>query len=310
VIVPEGTFRVHLVDGTYELFRHHFGALAATRKGEAAVQESGPTRAAARGVVATVLGMLEGGATHVGVATDHVIESFRNDLWPGYKSGEGVPEELLAQFGLVEEGLRALGVTVWAMVELEADDALGTAAAFAAADPRVEQVIICTPDKDLGQSVVGTRVVQLDRRADRIIDADGVRAKFGIGPESVPDWLALVGDSADGFPGIPGWGAKSAAAVLRRYPHIDDIPDRVDDWDPALRSAVRSAARLATDLAAAREAARLFCILATLRIQPGLLTSVDELCWRGPDPAFEALSASLGAPGLWSRAQRLGQHRH
>ena len=293
------------MDGTYELFRHHFGALAAARKGEGGPPDSGPTRAAARGVVATVLGMLEGGATHIGVATDHVIESFRNDLWAGYKSSAGVPEELLAQFGLVEVGLIALGVKVWPMVELEADDALGSAAAVAAADPRVEQVIICTPDKDLGQSVVGQRVVQLDRRADKVIDEDGVRAKFGVGPESVADWLALVGDSADGFPGIPGWGAKSAAAVLSRYPHLDEIPAQVEDWDPPLRSSVRSAARLATDLAAAKDAALLFRTLATLRIQPDLLGSVDELRWAGPGPEFEGISADLGAPNLWSRAQRL-----
>jgi 5'-3' exonuclease len=309
VIVPDGTFRVHLVDGTYELFRHHFGALAAARKGESGPPESGPTRAAARGVVATVLGMLEGGATHLGVATDHVIESFRNDLWAGYKSSEGVPEELLAQFGLVEDGLVSLGVKVWPMVELEADDALGSAAAVAAEDPRVEQVLICTPDKDLGQSVIGRRVVQLDRRADKIIDEDGVRAKFGVGPESVADWLALVGDSADGFPGIPGWGAKTAAAVLSHYSSIEAIPGRAEDWDPPVRSSVRSAARLATDLAAAMDAALLFRTLATLRIDRDLLESVDALGWTGPQPDFEVISAELGAPNLWNRAQRLAASR-
>ena len=309
MIVPDGTIRVHLVDGTYELFRHHFGALAAARKGEPGPAETGPTRAAARGVVATVLGMLEGGATHVGVATDHVIESFRNDLWAGYKSSEGVPEELLAQFGLVEDGLVALGVTVWPMVELEADDALGSAAAVAAEDPRVEQVLICTPDKDLGQSVVGQRVVQLDRRADKVIDEDGVRAKFGVGPASVADWLALVGDSADGFPGIPGWGAKTAAAVLSRYSSLEAIPAAAEDWDPQLRASVRSAARLATDLAAAKDAALLFRTLATLRIDRNLLPSVDDLRWTGPRPGFESVSADLGAPNLWGRAQRLAAAR-
>ncbi len=300
--------RVHLVDGTYELFRHHFGALAATRKDpRAGGAES--HRAAARGVVASVLGRLEGGATHVGVATDHVIESFRNDLWAGYKSSAGVPEELLAQFGLVEEGLTALGVTVWPMVELEADDALGSAAAVAAEDARVEQVFICTPDKDLGQAVVGRRVVQLDRRADKVIDEDGVRAKFGVGPGSVADWLALVGDSADGFPGIPGWGAKTAAAVLAHYLRLEDIPDSVEEWDAGVRGSVRSAPRLAADLAAARPAAELFKVLATLRIDRNLLASVDDLLWSGPTPDFAAVCEQLGAAGLAPRAEGLANAR-
>lgn len=303
--------RVHLVDGTYELFRHHFGALAGSRRGEAPPpgDAEGQPRAAARGVVATVLGLLEGGATHVGVATDHVVESFRNDLWAGYKTSAGMPEELLAQFQLVEDGLAGLGVVVWPMVELEADDALGSAAAVASEDPRVAQVVICTPDKDLGQSVVGDRVVQLDRRADKTIDEGGVREKFGVGPESVADWLALVGDSADGFPGIPGWGAKSATAVLAHYIRIDDIPDSVEDWNPAVRSSVRSAARLATDLAAARPAAELFRTLATLRIDRSLLGSVDDLEWTGPAEDFEAMAERLGAPGLATRARRLAASR-
>jgi len=266
-------------------------------------------RAAARGVVASVLGMLEAGATHIGVATDHVIESFRNDLWAGYKSSAGVPGELLAQFGLVEDGLTALGVTIWPMVELEADDALGSAAAVAADDARVEKVLICTPDKDLGQAVVGRRVVQLDRRADKVIDEDGVRAKFGVGPGSVADWLALVGDSADGFPGIPGWGAKTAAAVLSRYLHLEDIPDSVEEWDSGVRGSVRSAAKLAADLAAARPAAELFKTLATLRIDRSLLTSVDELRWAGPAAGFADLCERLGAPGLAPRADRLANER-
>ena len=321
LIVPDERITVHLVDGTYELFRHHFGALAAARKGPAgAVGEAGPGRdagrgaaeghrAAARGVVASVLGMLEGGATHIGVATDHVIESFRNDLWVGYKSSAGVPEELLAQFGLVEEGLIALGVTIWPMVEMEADDALGSAAAVAADDPRVEKVFICTPDKDLGQAVVGQRVVQLDRRADKVIDEDGVRAKFGVGPESVADWLALVGDSADGFPGIPGWGAKTAAAVLSHYLRLEDIPDSVEEWDAGVRGSVRSAPKLAADLAAARPAAELFKTLATLRIDRSLLASVDDLFWSGPGSDFADMCERLGAPGLAPRAEALATKR-
>jgi len=289
---------VHLIDGTYELFRHFYGQRSFNKGKDKPF-------GAVIGVLGTALEMLEQGATHLGVATDHVIESFRNDLWAGYKTSAGVERALLAQFHPLEEALAALGVVVWPMVELEADDALGSAAVVAAEDPRVEQVLICTPDKDLGQSVVGQRVVQLDRRADKVIDADGVRAKFGVGPESVADWLALVGDSADGFPGIPGWGAKTAAAVLSHYKSIEAIPARADDWDPQLRASVRSAPRLATDLAAAMDAALLFRTLATLRIDRDLLASVDELRWTGPGPDFETVSAALGAPNLWGRAQRL-----
>ncbi len=210
--------QVHLVDGTYELFRHHF-AVPSHHDPE------GMEVAATRGVVGSILMMLEGGATHLGVATDHVVESFRNDLYLPYKTSAGMEPELLAQFPLIEDVLRALGVAVWAMVEVEADDALASAAAVGAADPRVERVIICTPDKDLSQCVVGDRVVQLDRRSTTIRDEAGVVDKFGVLPESIPDWLALVGDSADGFPGLPGWGAKSAATVLARYVHLEDIPD-------------------------------------------------------------------------------------
>ena len=204
--------KVHLVDGTYELFRQHFGR---------------PTRVpygATRGVLRSILSLLDDGATHVGVATDHVIESFRNDLWPGYKTSAGMPPELLAQFEPLEDALVAMGVTNWAMVEHEADDALGAAAAVADADPRVEQVVIVTPDKDLGQCVRGRRVVQYDRRNDKWFDEAGVTEKFGVGPASIPDYLALVGDSADGFPGLEGWGAKSTAAVLARYGKLEDIP--------------------------------------------------------------------------------------
>ena len=305
---------VHLVDGTYELFRHHFGAAAARRQsGEATPPPSPgapPTRAATRGVVASVLGMLADGATHLGVATDHVIESFRNDLWAGYKSSAGVPEELLEQFGPVEDALTALGVTVWPMVELEADDALASAAAVAGADPRVDRVLICTPDKDLGQSVVGTRVVQVDRRAGKVIDEAGVVERLGVGPASVPDWLALVGDSADGFPGIPGWGARTASAVLARYGHIEAVPDAVGDWDLALVKAVRGAAKVAANLAAARPAAVLFKDLATLRVATDLVGKVEGWEWRGPAPGFGEVCAELGAPGLAERAERLARQRH
>lgn len=325
--------QIHLVDGTYELFRHHFGAAAARRQAEAqgpppageghasgdegpaprndgpAPDKEGPTRAATRGVVASVLGMLADGATHVGVATDHVIESFRNDLWAGYKSSAGVPEELLAQFGPVEDALVALGVTVWPMIELEADDALASAAAVAAGDDRVERVLICTPDKDLGQAVVGTRVVQVDRRAGKTIDEDAVRERFGVGPESVADWLALVGDSADGYPGIPAWGARTASAVLAHYRHLEDIPDEVTAWDPDVQKAVRGAAKCAANLAATRPAAVLFKDLATLRVDTALVGKVDEWEWRGPSPEFSKVSAELGAAGLAERARRLAERR-
>lgn len=289
--------QVHLIDGTYELFRHHYGQAA---RGGAV---SG--RAATRGVVASLLGMLEEGATHLGVATDHVIESFRNDLWPGYKTGEQVPAELRSQFELLEEALSVLGVVVWPMVELEADDALASAAAVAAGDRRVDRVLICTPDKDLAQCVAGERVVQLDRRRRAVVDEAGVLAKFGVEPRSIPDWLALVGDAADGFPGVRGWGAKSAAAVLSRYVHLESIPARATDWDPELRRAVGRSERLATELAASRVLADRFKLLATLRVEPGLLAGVDELAWRGPDKALRAMAASLGAPELARRAEAL-----
>ena len=290
--------KVHLVDGTYELFRHFFGA---PPHRTAAGQEV----AAVRGVVGSVLQLLGEGATHVGVATDHVIESFRNDLWPGYKTGEGVEPDLWSQAWPLEDALRALGVVVWPMVEVEADDALASAAAVAADDPEVEQVIICTPDKDLGQCVRGTRVVQLDRRKDIVIDEGGVTAKFGVGPASIPDYLALVGDSADGFPGLAGWGAKSAATVLARWHHVEEIPADSDDWDVV----VRSAAKLATTLDQGREDARLFKELATLRIDRSLLGHVDELRWRGPTDDFTQLCADLDAPGIARRAEALAASR-
>ncbi len=290
--------KVHLVDGTYELFRHFFGA-PPHRTAE------GQEVAAVRGVVGSVLQLLGEGATHVGVATDHVIESFRNDLWPGYKTGEGVDPDLWSQAWPLEDALRALGVLVWPMVELEADDALASGAAVADDDPEVEQVIICTPDKDLGQCVRGNRVVQLDRRKDVLIDEGGVSAKFGVGPASIPDYLALVGDSADGFPGLAGWGAKSAATVLARWRHIEEIPADAGEWHVT----VRGAAKLATTLQDGREEARLFKELATLRIDRSLLGAVDELRWRGPTGDFAALCAAMDAPGIARRAEALAAAR-
>jgi len=290
--------KVHLVDGTYELFRHFFGAPPHRNA-------DGQEVAAVRGVVSSVLQLLGEGATHVGVATDHVIESFRNDLWPGYKTGEGVDPDLWSQAWPLETALNALGVVVWPMVELEADDALASGAAVADADPEVDQVIICTPDKDLGQCVRGTRIVQLDRRKDMLIDEGGVTAKFGVGPASIPDYLALVGDSADGFPGLAGWGAKSAATVLARWNHVEEIPPDPGDWDVA----VRGAAKLATTLQECRDEALLFKELATLRIDRSLLGRVDELRWRGPTDEFAEVCAALDAPGIARRAEALAAAR-
>jgi 5'-3' exonuclease len=286
--------KVHLVDGTYELFRHFFGAPPHRNA-------DGQEVAAVRGVVSSVLQLLGEGATHVGVATDHVIESFRNDLWPGYKTGEGVDPDLWSQAWPLETALGALGVVVWPMVELEADDALASGATVADDDAEVEQVIICTPDKDLGQCVRGTRVVQLDRRKDLLIDESGVSAKFGVGPASIPDYLALVGDSADGFPGLAGWGAKSAATVLARWNHLEDIPPDPGDWEVT----VRGAAKLAATLRECRDDALLFKELATLRIDRSLLGRVDELRWRGPTDGFAEVCAVLDAPGIARRAEAL-----
>jgi 5'-3' exonuclease len=291
--------QVHLVDGTYELFRHFFG-VPSHRNG------AGREVAAVRGVLSSVLGLLADGATHVGVATDHVIESFRNDMWPGYKTGAGVDPLLMGQFGLLEEALELMGVTVWPMVELEADDALASAAMEAASDPAVSQVIICTPDKDLGQCVVGKRVVQLDRRKGVVMDEGGVRAKFGVGPESIPDYLALVGDSADGFPGLSGWGAKTTAAVLARYRHLETIPDAPGQWDVP----IRGVAGLAVTLAAQRDLAMLFRDLATLRTSPPAIAGVEELRWSGPRKGFAALAAGeLDSSSLAERADRLSASR-
>jgi 5'-3' exonuclease len=263
--------KVHLVDGTYELFRAHFGAPPATAA-------DGSQVGAARGLLRTLLALLASpGVTHVACAFDHVIESFRNDLYPGYKTSEGVPPELLAQFPLAEELTAALGVVVWPMVEMEADDALASAAARFAEAPGVEQVVICSPDKDLAQCVRGDRVVCLDRRQRRMLDEAGVREKFGVLPTSMPDWLALVGDSADGYPGIPRWGEKSAAAVLARYRRLEAIPEYERQWEVA----VRGAAALGASLRAHRQEAALFRVLATLREDAPLPESLDDLRWQG-----------------------------
>jgi 5'-3' exonuclease len=242
--------------------------------------------------------MIERGATHIGVATDHVVESFRNELYAGYKTSEGVAEPLLSQFPILEEALEAMGVVVWPMVYFEADDALASAAAKGARDDRVRQVIICTPDKDLGQCVVGTRVVQLDRRRDILRDEAGVVAKFGVKPQSIPDYLALVGDSADGFPGVAGWGEKSAATVLSRYPRLEDIPKDWRDWHPS----IGSARRLSTSLFSSWDDALLFRTLATLRLDAPVFDTVDELRWKGPRANFEAQCGAMGSADLFDRA--------
>ena len=287
--------RVHLVDGTFELFRH-FYALPSI------LDAAGRERGAVLGVVQTLLGMLEGGATHVGVATDHVIESFRNPLYAGYKTGEGIDPVLWGQFEPLEEAVDTLGVTVWPMVEVEADDALAAAAVVAAADPRVDQVFLCSPDKDLAQCVRGDRIVQLDRRTRETRNEAGVRARFGVGPESIPDYLALVGDSADGYPGLPGWGAKAAAAVLGRYEHLEAIPHAASEWE----GAPRGAAKLAATLRERWDEAILFRRLATLRTDQPLVT-VDELEYRGPKPEFQALAENLRRPALYEKALALAR---
>ena len=238
-------------------------------------------------MLTSVLGLINSGARYVGVATDHVIESFRNDLWPGYKTGEAIEPDLLSQFPLLETALTALGVAVWPMVEFEADDALASAAAIAALDPRVDRVLICTPDKDLAQCVRGTRVVQMIRRTRVIRDEAAIVAKFGVPPVSIPDYLALVGDAADGYPGLRGWGAKSAAAVLARYGHIESIPEDWRTWGVN----VANAAALALTLARERDRAFLFRDLATLRTNLPLFATVDALYWHGPTPAFAPLAA-------------------
>ena len=283
---------VYLIDGTYELFRHFFAVPAAA---DANGQEIG----AVRGVLTSVLSMIERGATHLGVATDHIVESFRNDLYPGYKTSEGVAPELLSQFPILEEALEAMGVMVWPMVYYEADDALASAASKAAKDSRVDQVIICTPDKDLSQCVVGTRVVQLDRRRDVTRDEAGVVAKFGVSPQSIPDYLAVVGDSADGFPGVTGWGEKAAALTLSRYPHLEDIPKNWKEWHPS----IRRARPLSESLFSAWDDALLFRTLATLRLDVPVFDTVEDLRWKGPRPGFEEHGQRMKSPDLLRRVK-------
>lgn len=274
--------KIYLIDGTYELFRHYY-ALPSARDKE------GREVAAVRGVLASVLGMIKAGATHIAVATDHVIESFRNELWPDYKTGEGIEPDLLAQFPLLEEVMAAAGVALWPMVEFEADDALAAAAVTAAKDRRVEQVIICTPDKDLAQCVTGTRIVQLNRRTRVTIDEAGVIQKFGVLPASIPDYLALVGDTADGYPGLAGWGAKSSAAVLAKFLHLEKVPLDSREWHVN----VSSAATLAGTLAREMKNALLFRRLATLRTDIPLFEDIEQLRWKGETREFSDLAARL-----------------
>lgn len=275
---------VYLVDGTYELFRHYY-ALPSARDAQ------GREVAAVRGVLASMLGMLKAGATHLAVATDHVVVSFRNELWADYKTSEGVEADLLAQFPILEEVLSAAGIVVWPMVEFEADDALEAGALAAARDPRVERVIVCTPDKDLAQCVSGTRIVQLSRRTGVTLDEDGIVRKFGVSPASIPDYLALVGDSADGYPGLRGWGAKSSAAVLAKFLHLESIPKDWQEWHVN----VGSASTLAATLQREWDHALLFRKLATLRTDIALFDDVEQLRWKGPTPSFDAVAAQLDA---------------
>jgi 5'-3' exonuclease len=283
---------VYLIDGTYELFRHFFAL-------PAAADANGREIGAVRGVLTSVLSMIERGATHLGVATDHVVESFRNDLYPGYKTSEGVPPELLSQFPILEEALESMGVVVWPMVYFEADDALASAAAKAAVEERVERVFICTPDKDLSQCVVGNHVVQLDRRQDIVRDEAGVVAKFGVGPRSIPDYLAVVGDSADGFPGVAGWGAKAAASVLSQYSHLESIPKDWRTWNPS----IRKAKSLSASLLGAWDDALLFRTLATLRLDVDVFDAVDALRWKRPRENFEKVCQSMKANDLLRRVR-------
>ena len=281
---------VHLLDGTYELFRHFFAVPSST-------DVNGQEVGAVRGVLGSVMSMIESGATHIGVATDHVVESFRNDLYGDYKTSEGVAPELLSQFPILEEALQAMGVVVWPMVYFEADDALASAAAKGAQNKDVGQVLICTPDKDLSQCVVGTRVVQIDRRRESVRDEAGVVARFGVSPQSIPDYLAVVGDSADGFPGVAGWGEKAAASTLSHYRHLEHIPKDWQKWDPS----IKKARTLSESLFSAWDDALLFRTLATLRLDVPVFENVDELRWQGPREDFAELCQRLKATNLPKR---------
>lgn len=288
--------KVHLVDGTYELFRYYFAVPSAK---DASGQEIG----AVRGVLGSVLQMIEAGATHIGVATDKVVESFRNDLYPGYKTSEGVAPDLLSQFPILEDALMSMGVKTWPMVEFEADDALASAAVKAANDTNVEQVLICTPDKDLAQMVWGTRVVQVDRRRETTRDEAGVLAKFGVKPGSIPDWLGVVGDSADGYPGVAGWGEKGAATVLSHYPQLEQIPRDWQAWHPS----IKRARGLCESLFNSWNDALLFRDLATLRKDIPVFASVEELRWKGATSEFEKWGERLRTKGLMERMRKASE---
>jgi len=290
---------IHLVDGTYELYRQFYGQLGR--------HSDEHEHAGVIGVLSSTLQLIEDGATHIGVATDHVIESFRNDLWPGYKTSEGMEPEILRQIPVLEDALTAMGVTVWAMTEFEADDALASAVRVACDDRRVHQVRLLTPDKDLGQCVSGRRVVQVDRKKDVIIDEAAVKAKFGVGPESIVDYLALVGDSADGFPGLPGWGAKSASTLLAQYGDVMSIPPHHTAWI-ADGVKVRGAEKLATVLREGRADAELFRILAKL-VDTVEVGSVDDWRWAGPTSGFAALADEWGVAKLSERATKCAKQR-
>lgn len=289
---------VHLIDGTYELFRHYF-AVPSQLDGKG--QEVG----AVRGVLTSIVGLLEGGATHVGVATDHVIESFRNELYAGYKTGEGIEEPLYSQFPLLEEALQSMGVMVWPMIPYEADDALASAAAKSAQDERVGKVFICTPDKDLAQCVVGSRIVQMDRRRNIVRDEAGVIEKWGVKPESIPDWLAVVGDTADGFPGLAGWGAKAASLTFGQYPHFEDVPKDWKSW----HSSIRGAQRLSTVLFEQWNDALLYRKLATLILDVPVFENVDEMRWTEPGAEFDKWCERLDASGLQARVMAASKSR-
>lgn len=295
IIDQDRPMKVHLIDGTYELFRYFFAAPSHETS-------SGQEVGAVRGVLGSMVQLLEGGATHVGIATDHVIPSFRNELWDDYKDGSEIDPLIESQFGLLEDVLRAAGFVVWPMVEFEADDALGAAANTYADDPRVDEVLICTPDKDLAQCVSDERnIAQYDRRKQHRYDEAGVREKFGVGPASIPDYLGLVGDSADGFPGLPGWGAKSASTLLARYEHVDNIPASVDDWDVS----VRGGAKLAATLVEQRDKALLFRRIATIELDAPVDASVDALEWTGPQSNFAEVAASIDAERILQRVEKL-----
>jgi len=289
---------VHVVDGTYELFRQHFARPSRQNK-------NGLEIGGARGVLHSLLTMLEDGATHMGVATDHVVESFRNDMYDGYKSGEGLDPEIKNQFYPLEDGLRGIGIATYPMVEYEADDGMASLAAIAESDKRVDRVLLCTADKDLAQCVTAGRVQQFNRRDNKIFDVAEVEDKFGVPPESIPDWLGLVGDSADGFPGLPGWGAKSSATVLKRYKHIEQIPLAAGQWDIT----VRGGAKLAKTLSENLEDALLFRRLATLDREAPTATSIDELRWTGPAANIEQVAEMFDDPTLIARTLKLAEAR-